>query len=120
MLSSGPAPLVLLLHLLEGHLRPGLLVQPALLLLPLLAAHDLLQDPGLLFHLLLLPAGPQGTPTALQPRETTLRDFSQNTTFFSNFIQSKTRRNPSVSCSLVPSCTVLNIWFLIGYGFLRL
>lgn len=59
-------PYPLLLHLFVGHLRRCPLVQPALLLLLLLlAAHDLLQDLGLVFRLLLLPAG--STRSAISP-----------------------------------------------------
>lgn len=52
----GVWPYPLLLHLLVGHLGRGPLIQAALLLLLLLlAAHDLLQDLGLVLRLLLLP-----------------------------------------------------------------
>lgn len=59
--------LLLLLGLLQGHLRRGALVQPALLLLVplLLAARDLLRDLGFVFRLLFPLVGPQDASAAL-------------------------------------------------------
>ena len=65
---AGP-PYPLLLHLLVGHLCRGPLIQAALLLLfLLLAAHDLLQDLGLLLRFLLLPADRRRSAPSSRPR----------------------------------------------------